>query len=112
MERLDKSAAIACSLSDSEFRERRALARTTLLQHIERTQRISNGLRLEFANSDQLHKDIEKFVSLERQCCGFLTFTIERNVDPTVKPIVLTIEGPSDAVATIETISQFIEEHS
>ena len=112
MEKLDEGAAIACSLNDAEFRERRALARRTLLTQIIISQRISNGLALTFTNSEALRRDVKTFVRLEWECCDFLTFTLTPDTVPANEPLVLTIKGPPEAAATIEMIARAVEERS
>ena len=95
------AAEIACSLTDEEFRERRAMARESLLPHLVETKKLESGLKLTFPETDTLRSSVETFVSLERQCCGFLTFTIT----PPDKGLTLTIEGPPEAQATLEMLA-------
>ncbi len=112
MERLNEGAAIACSLNDAEFRERRALARRTLLPQIIISQRISNGLTLTFTNSEALRRDVKTFVRLERECCDFLTFSLTPDTVPVNESLVLTIKGPPEAAATIEMFARAVEARS
>lgn len=112
MERLDKGEAMACSLNDAEFRERRALARRTLLPQIIISQRISNGLTLTFTNSEAHRRDVETFVRLERECCDFLTFTLTPDTGPANESLVLTIQGPPEAAATIEMFARAVDARS
>jgi len=90
-----------CSLTDEEFQERRALARESLLPHITETRKLESGLELTFPETDTLRASAEAFVALERQCCGFLTFTIT----PPDQGLALTIEGPPEAQATLEMLT-------
>ncbi len=104
MDRLDADAAIACSLNDQEFRDRRALVRRTLLGHVNGFKRNGDTLTLQFEEGEKFRADLEHFVSLERQCCGFLTFAISdapRNE--------LQISGPPGASATIDMFAAAIE---
>lgn len=105
MERLDAGAALACTLNDAAFRERRALARRTLIRKVVGSKRISNGLVLSFEESETLQKDLGSFISLERQCCAFLDFVISDG-----KPTKLTISGPVEAAATIDMFAAAIDE--
>ncbi len=89
---------VACSLTDAESRERRLLARGTLFPHITTAEKIATGLKLTFPNSDVVRSNLEEFVSLERQCCGFLTF----DISPSEQGLVLTIDGPAEAQATLQ----------
>ena len=105
MERLEAGAAVACTLSDEEFRQRRALARRTLIERVIRAKRTGNGLVVTFEDSGTLRKDLEHFVSLERQCCAFLDFSITNE-----QPIELTISGSPEAAATIELFARAVED--
>lgn len=103
MERLDTGAAVACSLSDAEFRERRALVRRTLIGEVTGWKRIANGLVLSFEDSETLRSDLAHFITLEKQCCGFLDFVI---ADAPLNELV--ISGPPEASATIEMFAAAI----
>ncbi len=92
------SSEFACSLTGDEFRKRRAMARKFLVPHIIKTEKLASGLRLTFPDTDALRSRVDNFVSLERQCCGFLAFA----VTPPGEGLSLTIEGPSEALPTLE----------
>lgn len=108
MVRLDSGAPIACSLNDADFRERRAFAREKLIPKIRSSRRIENGVEFHFDPEDKLGANLNAFVQLERQCCGFLTFTTLPEGEDSATPIGLRIEGPPEATATIETFAQAI----
>ena len=107
MERLDTGAAIACTLNDAEFRERRALARRTVISKITGTTRTDNGLILTFEGTEGILSDLKHFISLEQQCCGFLDFVISDGSN-----IELTVSGPPEASATIDTFVATIKERA
>ncbi|QJB69037.1 hypothetical protein [Parasphingorhabdus halotolerans] len=107
MERLDKNAAVSCSLNDEEFRDRRALARRTLIPKIESCDRTGDILLFTFYQSSDLRQTIEDFVTLEQQCCGFLTFKII-DVDDG-QPTALKISGPPEASATIDIFAAAVQ---
>ena len=90
---------IACSLNDEEMRARRTLARKTVVPHIIESRTIEGGLELQFSESAEVRTAVELFVSLERECCGFLTFSLTQPADG----LTLTIEGPPEAAAVVET---------
>ena len=92
---------VACSLTDAESRERRLMVRKTLFPHITTAEKIATGLKLTFPNSDLVRSNVEEFVGLERQCCGFLAF----DISPPGQGLVLTINGPAEAQATLEKFS-------
>ena len=89
---------VACSLTDAESRERRSLVRETLFPHITTAKKIAAGVKLTFPNSDLVRSNVEEFVALERQCCGFLTF----DISPPEQGLVLTIDGPAEAEVTLQ----------
>ncbi len=104
MAELTNAAELACSLTDREFRERRAMVRKSLLPQVLETSKLVSGLRLSFPETESLRSSVETFVSLERECCGFLTFTIT----PPEEGLLLTIEGPPEAQATLEMMAETI----
>ena len=99
------TAEIACSLSDEEMRERRTLARKTMIPHIIESRTVEGGLELHFTESPEVRSDVELFISLERECCGFLTFSLTQPVDG----LKLTIEGPPEAAAVVESFIQQLQ---
>ncbi len=94
---------VACSLTDDELRARRTLARKTLVPHILETTVIEGGLELRFSEAREVRVNVELFARLERECCGFLTFSIS----PPGEVLMLTIAGPPEAAAVVES---FIEQ--
>lgn len=98
---------VACSLNGAEFRQRRRLVREALHPHLLRSKRTASRLTLIFPDNEPLRAQLETFVSLERQCCGFLTFTISSEQEA----VMLSIEGPPEAEATIEMLAGIIEGH-
>jgi hypothetical protein len=109
MEQTLESVAIACTLSDAEFRERRTLARKTILPKIIEYQRIPNGLTLSFANSPTTRGYVENFIVLEQGCCSFLTFELTPEPVRSGETLVLTVTGPSGATAFIDTFVRILE---
>ena len=93
--------AVACSLGSDELRARRALIVETLLRHVLGTTALDSGLLVRFADGDAVRAQVAAFVSLERQCCGFLSFS----VTPADDGLRLAIEGPAEAQATLESFA-------
>jgi hypothetical protein len=79
--------------------------REALHPHLLRSKRTAPGLTLIFPDTDALRAQLEAFVDLERQCCGFLTFTISSEHEA----MMLSIEGPAEAEGTIEMFADLIE---
>ena len=98
------SGELTCTLNDEEFRHRRQLIRKSLLPHVVKTERLDCGLRLAFPATDELSAAVRHFVDLERQCCGFLNFTIV----PSGEYLRLTIEGPPEAADTLDMFAAAI----
>lgn len=110
MKRLDDGAAVACSLNDAEFQERRALARRTLLKKITGAKRIDHGLVVTLDGGPSLRSDLETFITLERQCCEFLEFTISQETAGPKSRTELRITGKPEAAATIEIFAQAVSD--
>ena len=86
---------IACSLNESELRERRRTILVFTQKDVVDTVSISNGYRYEFtANAGVLAK-LADLVNLEHECCRFLTFRII--VEAGDAPIRLEVTGPPEA---------------
>ncbi len=111
MTRLDAGQALACSLNDDAFRERRALARRTLLPKLHSMHRNADGVNLTFADCASLENQLSEFVDLERQCCGFLNFSIERTTTNGVPMLRLQISGPPDAAKSVDMFAAAAEHH-
>ncbi|MFP3588700.1 hypothetical protein SCB29_34540 [Paraburkholderia sp. SIMBA_055] len=87
----DKSAPLACSLSAKDFKDRanwlKELASNALLaHHVE-------GLCACLTYRAEAAEDVERLVSQEQQCCGFLRFQVTRNDEH----VELTITAPESA---------------
>ena len=94
--------AFACTLTDEEFRDRRAWVREQVLSRATRAEENAAGARLVFPKSDEMTSMLETWASLERDCCDFLTFTIADNDSSTV----LSITGPPEAVGALKRLAR------
>ncbi len=88
---------LACSLNEDELRDRRKFARESLIPKILQTKTLAAGFQLIFENTESLRSDVELFVELESQCCGFRNFEVASGSEG----LVLTIEGPPEAKALL-----------
>jgi len=95
---------LACSLNDDEYRERRAMVRKSLLPHILDTRPLEAGLLILFPDTGPIRADVETFARLERECCGFLNFTVKQ----TDEGLTLAIEGSPEAQSMIETFAKAV----
>ena len=90
---------LACSLNDLEKGERITWFRQNLLPAAAKRREIDDGVQILFAKSDAVRRQIETFVSLERNCCGFADFAIAD--DPADRYILLNITGSAKARGVI-----------
>ncbi len=67
---------IACSLTDSEFRERRQTVLREARQKMLEVKEIADGYIYRFPSDDDSLAQIINLVRLERKCCRFLQFRI------------------------------------
>ena len=66
---------------------------------------IANGLRIEFEASNDLRTLIEEFITLEKSCCDFLTFSLS---EPS-EDLMLLIEGGPNPAHVIDIFRQTLE---
>jgi hypothetical protein len=85
-------AGFACTLTDAEFRERRAGLLATLASRVREREDTGDGVAFRFDPSDATLGLIAEMIRLERQCCAFLRFALI--VEPDPGPIRLAIGGP------------------
>jgi len=83
---------VACTLTPEALRARREGLLSDLLRKAERSEELTEGLRLRFAASSEILSAIARAVEAERHCCRFLQFTI--TVEPDEGPISVELTGP------------------
>ena len=91
---------IACTLTDQEHKQRRALVRKTVIPHVLKAEKTASGLEFSFPNDAR--ERVEEFVSLERQCCAFLSFNFASHE----QGFILSIEGPEEARETLNMFAK------
>jgi len=84
---------LACTLTNSEKRERLSLIRKKLSTHLLDKLELDAGYAFHFSSSLELRADIELLVELEKQCCAFLDFDLSERDDR----FVLSVTGPVSA---------------
>src|SRR3712207_6314113 len=87
---------IACTLSEAELSDRRALWRR-IEGDVMARRRGENRLEVVYAASAEVERVLPSLVNAESRCCGFATWRLTRDADQ----IVLTVAGPPDAVAAL-----------
>jgi hypothetical protein len=88
---------IACTLAGNEQLDRRE--RWHRLRDAGHAVRIETdtGLRLEFARSESVERELRELAELERACCAFATWTVR----DTGSRVVLEVDGDGDAVPVL-----------
>jgi hypothetical protein len=95
------SCPIACALTDVEMRERRRTLLDLVQSAIIDTSDLPSGYLYRFDANDELRERLDRLVTLEGQCCPFLTFRLYDSGEGT---ICLEIAGPPEAKSIIADI--------
>lgn len=90
---------IACSLPTGQARDRSALIAQLRADAMLGQQPITGGLRTRFRADAATEQRVRGLVAVERDCCGFLRFDLQREPDA----LVLDITGSTDAQPVIQT---------
>ena len=91
---------LACSLTAAEGAERAARWRALLDTHLLSRTATTFGRRLAFRPEAAVAGEIDALVAAERDCCPFLTLTIERFDDA----LILDVSGPPEPADIVETM--------
>lgn len=83
---------IACTLTPTELRDRRAGLLEALLKAAEHSEVLPRGCRFRFAPTSETLTTIALTIDAERQCCRFLRFQL--TVEPGVDSFHLDVTGP------------------
>jgi hypothetical protein len=89
---------IACALTDVEMRERRRTLLDLIQSAIVDTTDLPSGYLYHFEANDELRERLDRLVTLESQCCPFLTFRLNYSGEGA---ICLEIAGPPEAKSII-----------
>ena len=98
------SPVLACSLTDAEVSERRAAARARLLPHVLDCRLNGLELLMEFPDVGALRSELETFVDIERQCCGFLDFAISSSGEK----LTIRVAGPEGSQSTLQLFADAV----
>jgi hypothetical protein len=93
-----KTDAVACFLDGQAYRTRVARIHALMEQALIARERLETSVRLRFRRTAGVETNLEELVALERQCCPFLVFELEK----LPSEIVLTISGPESAAALLD----------
>ena len=92
------TAAPYCTLTPQELRDRRSQIRATIVPLVATVTQLEDGLCIVFEHSEGLRSLIEEFIALEKQCCGFLQFTLSEPAED----LSLLVQAPPEAESVIE----------
>jgi hypothetical protein len=95
---LSEPAPIACTLGPGDFQQRLAWIADLNRGALQAQHR--DGLRLELTYAPAALDRVREMVAREQDCCAFLTFEVQREVD-TVR---LVIEAPEDARDALDAV--------
>lgn len=93
---------IACSLTETELRERRSEVLGKAARAIVEVQEQEDGYAYRFRPDDEALEQLFRLVSLERKCCQFLRFRV--TAEPGEGPLWLEVTGPSGAKEFISAL--------
>ena len=83
---------IACTLTDSELQQRRVDVLQEAKSAMTAVRETENGYVYQFASSNDRVAALANLITLEHQCCPFLTFKL--TVEPGDQPVLLELSGP------------------
>ncbi len=86
---------VACSLSDSELREREATLLAEFKTVVIAREELPAGYLFHLPGQPKFLLLIANLLAAERQCCPFLSFTL--HASPNHGPLALSITGPEGA---------------
>ena len=83
---------ISCNLTGSEFQERRSGLLKKVSEAVLEKKELPNGYAYRFPTDKTWITELADLITLERQCCPFLKFSIQ--LEPGDGPIWLELSGP------------------
>src|SRR5690349_524132 len=90
---------IACTLTETELRERRQVIMDTFRNMQVTATELPDGYAFTLPASSETLQRIAELVDMERQCCSFLTFRIV--VEAGQSAMRLEVTGPAEAKKVI-----------
>ena len=83
---------VACNLTALEFQERRRGGLRKIRGAVVEVKELENGYAYRFPSDVAWVAELANLITLERQCCPFLRFSI--HLEPGMGPIWLELSGP------------------
>ena len=72
---------IACSLTESQLADRKRMLQDSIRKDMLRVARLPAANAYDFPMTSEMLENTQHLVEMERQCCRFLTFTINMILD-------------------------------
>ena len=101
MKSLDKTP-IACSLTTTELRDRKARLLAQFNALIVETEELQDGYAFRLPGDGQWIRLIAELLVAERECCPFLTFEVVAL--PNKGPVTVRVTGPAGTKEFLRTI--------
>ena len=88
----DVNLPIACSLTPPELQERRSTLLRKVKDAVVEVKELNEGYAYRFPADGEWIVELANVITLERECCPFLTFNLR--LEPAAGPIWLELTGP------------------
>jgi hypothetical protein len=93
---------IACCLTSTELRERKATLFTHFKSAVIETEELPDGYAFRVPGDGKWIAVIAKMIVAERECCPFLTF--EFVAQPSMGPVIVRVTGPAGTKDFLKTV--------
>jgi hypothetical protein len=93
---------VACTLTSSELQHRRSGLLREFRQAVIAVKELESGYAYQLPAESAWIFESAELISLERQCCPFLTFNLR--IEPAEGPMWLELTGPEGTKAFLETL--------
>ena|SRR5215469_2956703 len=101
MKNLDNTA-IACSLTNSEFRDREMKLLVQFRSAVVEAEELQDGYTFRLPSDRRWIRLVAELIVAERDCCPFLTF--ELAALPNKGPLIVRVFGPCGAKEFVKTV--------
>ncbi|MCU1266757.1 MAG: hypothetical protein JWM21_3075 [Acidobacteria bacterium] len=93
---------IACSLTAPELQERRRKVLRKVSAAVLEVKDLEDGYAYRFPSAENWINELANLVTLERQCCPFLTFNVR--VEASAGPVWLELSGPKGTKTFLDSL--------
>jgi len=102
MKQESRDFAVACCLTDSEFRKREATLLAQFRSAVVATEELPDGYVFHVPGDKKSMGVVWEAIVAERECCPFLTF--ELTAQPNMGPVSVRVTGPAGTKEFLKTI--------